>query len=118
MSLLQKVGEETVLAQIIEMVQKAQGSKAPVQRLVDKIASVFVPVVAQFAVGTDYSILQLCMPITLAASCAFMLPVGTPPNAIVFSSGQLKINQMARTGFVLNVIGVLIVVLFSIFVLG
>jgi len=77
------------------------------------LVSVFVPVVAAFALKTDFTIIQLCLPITLAASCAFMLPVGTPPNAIVFSSGQLKINQMARTGFVLNVIGVLIVVVFS-----
>lgn len=77
------------------------------------LVSVFVPVVAEFALQTEFSIIQLCLPITLAASCAFMLPVGTPPNAIVFSSGRLKINQMARTGFILNLIGVLIVVLFS-----
>ncbi len=82
------------------------------------LVSVFVPVVADFALGTEYSILQLCMPITLAASCAFMLPVGTPPNAIVFSSGQLKINEMARTGFVLNLVGVLVVVLFSLIFLS
>ena len=82
------------------------------------LVSVFVPVVADFALGTDYSIIQLCMPITLAASCAFMLPVGTPPNAIVFSSGMLKINQMARTGFVLNLIGVLVVVIFSLIFLS
>ena len=82
------------------------------------LVSVFVPVVAEFAIDTDYSIIQLCMPITLAASCAFMLPVGTPPNAIVFSSGLLKINQMARTGFVLNLIGVLIVVVFSLIFIG
>ncbi len=77
------------------------------------LVSVFVPVVADFALQTDFTIIQLCLPITLAASCAFMLPVGTPPNAIVFSSGQLKINQMARTGFVLNIIGVLVVISFS-----
>ncbi|MCO4813456.1 MAG: SLC13/DASS family transporter [Flavobacteriales bacterium] len=77
------------------------------------LVSVFVPVVAQFALQTDYTILQLCMPITMAASCAFMLPVGTPPNAIVFSSGKLKIAQMAKTGFVLNLIAVLIVIAVS-----
>ncbi|MCH2230171.1 MAG: SLC13 family permease [Crocinitomicaceae bacterium] len=82
------------------------------------LVSVFIPVVADFAFDTEYSILQLCMPITLAASCAFMLPVGTPPNAIVFGSGQLKISQMAKTGFVLNLIGVIVVVLFSMLVLG
>ena len=79
------------------------------------LVSVFIPLVAEFALGTDYSIIQLCMPVTLAASCAFMLPVGTPPNAIVFSSGQLKISQMAKTGFVLNLVGVFVVVLFSLF---
>jgi len=77
------------------------------------LVSVFVPLVADFALDTPYSILQLCLPITLAASCAFMLPVGTPPNAIVFSSNQLKISQMARTGLVLNLVGVFVVVLFS-----
>src|SRR5690606_22108578 len=50
------------------------------------MVNVFIPVIAQFALNSDYSILQLCVPVTLAASCAFMLPVGTPPNAIVFSS--------------------------------
>lgn len=77
------------------------------------LVSVFVPVIAGFALDTEYSILQLCMPITLAASCAFMLPVGTPPNAIVFSSGELKISDMVKVGVVLNIVSVVIVVLFS-----
>lgn len=75
------------------------------------LVSVLVPVVAQFAIDTKVDILQLCLPITLASSCAFMLPVGTPPNAIVFSSGKLKIEQMARVGFVLNIIGVIVITL-------
>ena len=79
------------------------------------LVSVFIPVVAQFALKTDYTILQLCMPITMAASCAFMLPVGTPPNAIVFSSGKLKIAQMAKTGFLLNLIAVIVVIAVSLF---
>jgi sodium-dependent dicarboxylate transporter 2/3/5 len=73
------------------------------------LVSVLVPVVAQFALDTDVDILQLCLPITLASSCAFMLPVGTPPNAIVFSSGQLKIEQMAKYGLVLNTLGVIVI---------
>jgi sodium-dependent dicarboxylate transporter 2/3/5 len=77
------------------------------------LVTVLVPVVAIFAQNTEYSILQLCMPVTLAASCAFMLPISTPPNAIVFSSGKLRINQMAKIGFVLNLIGVLLVSVFS-----
>lgn len=79
------------------------------------LVQVFVPIVAIFAAGSDqYSILQLCMPVTLAASCAFMLPVSTPPNAIIFSSGRITVNQMVRVGFVLNIVGVLIITLFSI----
>ena len=77
------------------------------------LVSVFVPVIAQFASNAGISLTSLCMPVALAASCAFMLPVGTPPNAIVFSSGRLTIAQMARTGFFLNVLGVLVVVTFA-----
>ena len=81
------------------------------------LVSVFIPVIASFALKSDLDILQLCMPVTLAASCAFMLPVGTPPNAIVFSSGRLKISDMAKTGFVLNLVSILIVVVFALFFL-
>lgn len=77
------------------------------------LVNVFIPVIAVFAVSIDASITSLCIPVALAASCAFMLPVGTPPNAIVFSSGQLTIAQMARTGFVLNVICVILITVFS-----
>lgn len=78
------------------------------------LVQVFIPIVAVFALGSEnYSILQLCIPVTLAASCAFMLPVSTPPNAIIFSSGRVTVNQMVRVGFILNVIGVIIITLFS-----
>lgn len=82
------------------------------------LVTVLVPVMAQFAMQSDLPILQLCMPITMASSCAFMLPVGTPPNAIVFSSGQIKINQMVQVGFFLNMIGVLLVTIFSVLFLN
>ena len=75
------------------------------------LVSVLVPVVAQFAINTSVDILQFCLPITLASSCAFMLPVGTPPNAVIFSSGQLSIQEMAKYGFVLNLIGVIVITL-------
>lgn len=81
------------------------------------LVSVFVPIIATFALKSDLSILQMCIPITLASSCAFMLPVGTPPNAIVFSSGILHINQMARVGFILNIVAILIVVSLSLILL-
>lgn len=75
------------------------------------LVSVLTPAVAQFALDSHVDVLQFCLPITLASSCAFMLPVGTPPNAIVFSSGKLKIEQMARIGFLLNLAGVIVITL-------
>lgn len=77
------------------------------------LVSVFVPVIATFAVGAGLSITELCIPVALSASCAFMLPIGTPPNAIVFSGSNLKIRQMAQTGFILNVMAILIVVIYA-----
>ena len=79
------------------------------------LVAVFIPVIGEFALQSDFSIIQLCVPVTLAASCAFMLPVGTPPNAIVFSSGEVKISQMAKYGFVLNIIAISLIVLFGSF---
>lgn len=77
------------------------------------MVSVFIPVIATFAISADIPITTLCIPVALAASCAFMLPIGTPPNAIVFSGSDLKIRQMAQTGFVLNVMSVLIVSVYA-----
>ena len=76
-----------------------------------------VPIVAGFATLAGFDILQLCIPLTLAASCAFMLPMGTPPNAIVFSSGFVSMGQMARAGLVLNIIGIILISFFGIFFL-
>ena len=77
------------------------------------LVTVFVPIIAVFCTKAGIPLETLCFPVALAASCAFMLPVGTPPNAIVFSSGQVTIRQMARTGFILNVVSVFIVVAFA-----
>lgn len=74
------------------------------------LVTAFIPVIAQFALDSNYPILQMCLPVTLAASCAFMLPVGTPPNAIVFSSGFVHIKDMARYGFLMNLISLFIIV--------
>jgi sodium-dependent dicarboxylate transporter 2/3/5 len=68
----------------------------------------FLPVVAAIALQADLSPLLLTVPITLAASCAFMLPVATPPNAIVFASGMLTIPQMIRSGLILNLVGMVL----------
>ena len=53
------------------------------------------------------------IPATLASSLAFMLPTATPPNAIVFGTNRIQISTMVRTGFVLNMVGILVVVLIT-----
>ena len=77
-----------------------------------------VPVMAALAPGLDVHPYLLVFPTCLAASCAFMLPVGTPPNAMVFGSGYVTIPQMCKAGFWLNVIGILLITLLSMLVLG
>jgi sodium-dependent dicarboxylate transporter 2/3/5 len=66
----------------------------------------FLPILHSVAQACDVPPLALMVPATLAASCAFMLPVGTPPNAIVFASGRITIAQMIRAGWFLNLVGV------------
>ena len=61
------------------------------------------------AVQAQLEPLMLAVPAALAASCAFMLPVATPPNAIVFGSGYITIPQMIRAGLVLNLLGILMI---------
>ena len=70
-----------------------------------------VPVLAALAPGLGVNPALLIVPCTIAASCAFMMPVATPPNAIVFGSGFLTIAQMCKAGFWLNLAGVMIITL-------
>lgn len=67
-------------------------------------ASLVIPIMGSVAIALDMSPFGLMIAITIAASCAFMLPVATPPNAIVFGSRHVTIQQMAKTGFWLNLI--------------
>jgi|TARA_Y100000996_G_scaffold95393_1_gene68049 sodium-dependent dicarboxylate transporter 2/3/5 len=69
----------------------------------------FLPVVAAIAIQSNFDPLLVTAAVALAASCAFMLPVATPPNAIVFGSGLIKVPQMARAGFLINVLGIMVV---------
>lgn len=78
------------------------------------MVTLFVPVVGIFAQQTGLPLVPLAMALTLGASLAFMMPVGTPPNAIVFGSGFLRIKDMIRYGFVLNLISLALIVLFVI----
>ena len=68
-----------------------------------------LPILASVAVATGLHPLLLMIPATMSASCAFMMPVATPPNAIVFGSNRLTIAQMARAGIVLNLAGALVI---------
>jgi len=72
-------------------------------------ATLFIPVMGALAISMDLHPFALMVPAALGASMAFMLPVATPPNAIVFASRQITIAQMARTGFVLNLLGGLVI---------
>jgi len=74
-------------------------------------AATFIPVLGGVALGLGVDSLTLLIPAALAATCAFMLPVGTPPNAIVFATGKVTIGEMVRGGIVLNITGVVLITL-------
>ncbi|MDA8917974.1 SLC13 family permease [Flavobacteriaceae bacterium] len=74
------------------------------------LVAVLAPVVAGIALGLEIPILYLLIPVTMASSCAFMLPMATPPNAIVFASGYVKVAQMARVGIIINLIAVVLLI--------
>ena len=82
------------------------------------LVSVFVPVSFVIASNLGMAATDLAIPLTIAASCAFMFPISTPPNAIVFGSGYLQIQHMARTGLLLNIICVIIIAIYSWFFQG
>ncbi len=74
-----------------------------------------LPVMGAIALQAGLPPLVLTVPITIAASCAFMLPVATPPNAIVFATGRIHIPHMVRAGIVLNIIGIIIVSIIALY---
>ena len=75
------------------------------------LVAVLAPVVAGIAIGLEIPMLYLLIPVTVASSCAFMLPMATPPNAIVFASGYVRVYEMARVGIILNLISVGLLIL-------
>jgi len=81
--------------------------------LTSNVAStqMLLPVFASLALSSGNNPLLLMIPATLASSLAFMLPTATPPNAIIFGTNRIRIATMVRTGFFLNMIGILVVVL-------
>jgi len=80
-------------------------------------ASIMLPVLASLAEAIGIHPFLLMIPATMSASCAFMLPIATGPNAIVFSSGELKMNDMVRSGVWLNISSSLLISLLVYFVL-
>jgi sodium-dependent dicarboxylate transporter 2/3/5 len=81
-------------------------------------AAAFLPILASVAIAMGQDPLILVIPAAIGASCAFMLPVATPPNAIVYGSGLVSIPQMAKAGFVLNLVMVVLITTVMYLLLG
>jgi solute carrier family 13 (sodium-dependent dicarboxylate transporter), member 2/3/5 len=77
-----------------------------------------IPMFAAMATGLGIAPVTIIIPATIAASCAFMLPVATPPNAIIFGSGLLRIPQMAKAGIWLNLAGIVLITITSHFLVA
>lgn len=77
-----------------------------------------LPIIAATCVALELDARLLMIPATISASCAFMLPIGTPPNAIVFGTGRIRTGQMARYGLILNLVGVVLATLFSLWLMA
>lgn len=87
--------------------------------LISNVAQVTVmlPVISGIATGLNLPPMLLIVPMTIAASCAFMLPMATPPNAVVFSTGELKVKDMIRSGIIMNLIAVVMITLVAYFLI-
>ncbi|SMO79003.1 SLC13 family permease [Fodinibius sediminis] len=79
-------------------------------------AAAFLPVIGSVAIGIGQNPLLFAVPVTMVASCAFMLPVATPPNAIVYGSGVMTIPEMSKAGLALNLCFVILITLMTYFV--
>ena len=78
-------------------------------------ATMILPLLGALSVAIDVHPLAVMLPAAMAANCAFMLPVGTPPNAIIFGTDKLTIQDMAKTGFLLNLIACVLIILIVLF---
>jgi sodium-dependent dicarboxylate transporter 2/3/5 len=81
-------------------------------------ASTFIPIFGATALGLGQDPLLLIIPATLGASCAFMMPVATPPNTIAYASGYLKISDMIKAGVWLNIISLIVIGIIIALILG
>jgi sodium-dependent dicarboxylate transporter 2/3/5 len=73
------------------------------------LVNIFIPVIFGIAQGLNINPILLALPVTLAASIGFMFPIATPPNAIVFSSGYIRMRDMVRAGLLLNIVSIIII---------
>tara|TARA_B110000503_G_C6791533_1_gene267474 strand:- start:140 stop:499 length:360 start_codon:yes stop_codon:yes gene_type:complete len=71
--------------------------------------ALLMPILAAAAVAVELNPLSLMVPAAMSASCAFMLPVATAPNAVIFGTGRVPIRQMAEKGFVVNIFGAFLI---------
>ena len=76
----------------------------------------FLPLFATFAIESNMNVVQITIPIILAASCAYMMPISTPPNAIVYSTNKFSIKFMIKTGFFLNIISIFLITIYVNFI--
>ena len=75
------------------------------------LTTIFIPVVIGIATGFGLDPVLVTIPVTMAASCAFMMPSSTPTNAIVFASGKIRIKEMMKAGFILNLVSIVVLVI-------
>jgi sodium-dependent dicarboxylate transporter 2/3/5 len=80
-------------------------------------ANALLPIIAGTAIALRVDPRLLMIPATVAASCGFMLPVSTPPHAIVFGTGRIRLTEMARYGLVLNLLGAVLILLTTLYLL-
>lgn len=73
------------------------------------LVNIFIPVIFGIAQGLNINPILLALPVTLSASIGFMFPIATPPNAIVFSSGYIRMRDMVRAGLLLNIVSIIII---------
>jgi sodium-dependent dicarboxylate transporter 2/3/5 len=79
-------------------------------------AAIFIPVIANMAILNGWSPLPVLFGITIASSFAFLLPMGTPPNALVYERAKITMKEMFTSGLVLNAISVALIALFTILI--
>ncbi|MGB3465532.1 MAG: SLC13 family permease, partial [Cyclobacteriaceae bacterium] len=129
---LAKAFEEAGIVEMIGLYVKEEGFRAVsaipfvttvmlfMTELMSNVAlvNIFAPIIDGVAEGIGVDFLELGVPVALASSCAFMLPISTPPNAIVYSSGYVKVVDMIKAGILLNILAILLLVIIGLFWVG